>query len=241
MKRGVAACLAFMEGCHKRQRTDLENTKKENSVLSKRNAALKAENESLKQYILEKKFQDQDAQIHRLQAENRELKGKATLLCEREAELNAVRKEKDEFQKEIKTLNERVNAADKKLNEKVRELSDELGKYKTASESEIQLNELLKERIQELEDSLKKSSAQNLSLEGVVLPHFTTKATKSPAKKQQPPQPPLPPPPHKTPTQKPKTKQRSPSKESKKSSGNTSSKESSMFSALDFFTDNALI
>lgn len=261
MKRGAAACLAFIESYHKRQGLCLENNRKEANDLSKRNAIFKSENECLKQYIIEKKFHDQDAQIQQLRDENGELKAKVASLQEKEVELEKAQKEKAVLEKEIEKLRTSSDETEKNLKEQIGVLSEELGKYKTASETEIQLNDLLKERIRELEKSVKKQPPQNTSLAGITLPQFPANGNnggKTSAKQtakvitpvipqmqqqqhqQQKQKPSILTSPQQKQKQSPKTK--SPVKENKKclnSKGASSS--SSMFSALDFFTDNALI
>lgn len=258
MKRGAAACLAFIESYHKRQGLCLENSRKEANDLSKRNAIFKSENECLKQYIIEKKFHDQDAQIQQLRDENGELKAKVALLQEKEVELEKAQKEKAALEKEIEKLRTSSDETEKNLKEQIEVLSEELGKYKTASETEIQLNDLLKEKIRELEKSVKKQQPpQNTSLAGVTLPQFPANGNnggKTNAKQtakvvipvipqmqhqQQKQKPPVLTSPQQKQKQSPKAK--SPIKENKKCLNSKGASSSSMFSALDFFTDNALI
>ena len=179
MKRGAAACLVFIESCHKRQRTSLENVRKENADLSRRNSIFKNENEGLKQYIIEKKFQDQDAQIQQLRSENDVLKAKVALLQATESELVEARKEKASLQEEINRMGTNAKEVERGLTERIAELTEELGKYKTASETEIQLNDLLKERIQELEKTVKKYSSQDVSIEKASLPQFPQRSDNS--------------------------------------------------------------
>ena len=185
MKRGAAACLAFIESYHKRQRASLESAAKENADTARRCSISKSENEALRQYIIEKRFQDQDAQIRQLRGENDVLKAKVASHQAAAAELEQARREKAALQEEIAKMSASAKERERSLSERIGVLCEELGKYKTASEAEIQLNELLKERIQELEEVVKKCPPQGVSIASASLsrgsPEAGSPSPKSPS------------------------------------------------------------